>query len=322
MSTLRRPRPSVARAAGLAALWTSAAVTGCAPRPAPHTAPVAAPLAVPPLPELRHGHRAECLADGRILVFGGFSHGSDAADRGARAAWLFDPAQGAWARAADLHHAMAFHASTTIDGVPYAIGGAVERYDARADAWEVLLEGADLPESHGGAAAHGRRIYAAGGFKNAVIDVDARTHGALAEYPGQHASDHFAFVAVFDGALHVVGGLGGEDFQPRTEHFALDLVSGEWRAAAPLPQGDAAKFAAHAADARRLYVFGLQCAAVYDSVADRWEALPAPPWEGHRVMPACCLRDGVLYVLGGLGADGRHFENHAFDTVARRWVGP
>lgn len=282
--------------------------------------PPRAPLALPPLPQERHGHRAELLADGRILVFGGFDREDAGAERGGRTTWIFDPAQGAWSRAGDLNTAMSFHASATLAGSVYAVGGALERFDAARGAWELLIPGADLPSSHGAATAFGRSLVAAGGFKSALVDLDALNQDPFPDYPDRHEQDHFSFLAALDGSVHLAGGYSGDDFQPVARHWAWDGSS--WRARAPMPRPDAAKFAAWTADSYRgrLYVIGADCQAVYDARLDSWTELPAPPWKGYRAMPACVLREGYLYVLGGLGREGTTFGVDIFDTATGTWL--
>ncbi len=298
-----------------ALIWPCLWLTACA---AP--LPPRAPLTLPPLPQERHGHRAELLPDGRILVFGGFDHADATAERGGRASWIFDPAQGAWSRTGDLHTVMAFHASAAADGAIYAVSGALERFDAARDAWELLIPGAELPTTHGAATALGRSLVAAGGFRNAIVDLDALNWETFPDYPDRHGQDHFSFLAGLEGSVHVAGGYGGADFQPLARHWAWDGRT--WRACAPMPRPDAAKFAAWAADPAdgRLYVIGADCQAVYDARRDSWTELPAPPWREYRAMPACVLREGYLYVLGGMGPEGRAYGVDVFDTVAGVWL--
>ena len=93
-----------------------------------------------------------------------------------------------------------------------------------------------------------------------------------------------------------------------------------WRALR-YPAGTRAKFAAWGVDPERrlLIVFGMGGNRVYDARADSWAPLPKPPWTGFRVMPACFVADGYLYVLGGMREDGRTFDVDVYDIVAGRW---
>ncbi|MBL8862154.1 MAG: hypothetical protein JNK02_09090 [Planctomycetes bacterium] len=278
------------------------------------------PLGMARLPEARHGHRAEFLDDGRLLLFGGFDDADRSGERGGRASWLFDPERTAWARTGDLPIPMQFHGSCVRDGVVYALGGGLARYAPARGKWELVVAGEALPRSHFAAASFGRWIVAAGGFQNALVDPHTGVVEPLPDYPGRTPQDHFALVATLDGALHVAGGYGGESFDLQTHHWAFDGAS--WSPRAPLPRPFAAKFAAWAAEplSARLYVFDALGGLVYDARQDAWSELPAPPWSGYLVMPATAVRDGYFYVLGGETPDGSKNGVSIFDLRAAAWV--
>lgn len=281
---------------------------------------VRAPITIPPLPEHRHGHRAEFLADGSLLVFGGFDDASRSGERGGRSSWLLDPERGAWERVGDLERPMQFHGSTTREGVAFAISGHVERFDAERKAWDVVVPGDSMPRSHFAAATMGTRLVAAGGFQNAIADLANGAVEPLPDYPGRNEQDHFSFVAALDGVLHVAGGYSGADFQPHARHWTWD--GAVWSPRAPIPRPSSAKFAAWAAEpeSARLYAFDEAGGLVYDARSDAWSALPAPPWTGYLVMPACAVRDGYLYVLGGEQEGGKSHGVDVYDLRASAWI--
>jgi hypothetical protein len=335
VARIRRATLRARRHEGLALGLIALCILGCSRRPSTETTagPAAtsraaasrpAPLSLAPLPHGRHAHRAEVLPDGRVITFGGFEHGDASADRGMRATWIFDPARGAWSRGPDLNAPMAAHGSAVVDGIVYAVGGDVERFDAAASKWVVAIGGERFARSHLTAAQFGRRIFVAGGFpaerpRVAIIDPGTGAVEAIPPHPGMAAEDHFAFIAVFGDAIHVMGGLSGDDFQPTRRHHAW--TGRTWIEKAPLPVGDCAKFAAWGVDHERarVLVFGGGNFA-YDAKSDSWSPLPAPPWPGHRVMPAAFVREGYFYALGGMGEDRARFEVDVFDIEAGRWI--
>jgi hypothetical protein len=315
------------RALGFAAALAVAAVSQDT-RPAPATAsrPESrpTPLRLAPLPDRRHGHRAEVLPDGRVVVFGGFDNANLGGDRGQHASWLFDPAKSGWAKTGDLNTEMAFHASVVAGGSVYAIGGNVERFDAAVKKWEVVMSGEPFAKSHLTAAADGTRVLLVGGFPEsrprlAMVDVAEKKWDAVPPYPGFDPQDHFDYVAALSGRFHVAGGFSGKDFQPHTRHHAWDGHA--WIPRAPIPEPDGAKFASWAVDSERgrLVIFGMNGDYAYDARSDSWAPLRDPPWDSYRVMPATFVREGYLYVLGGIG-DGRVHGVDVFDLVSGRWV--
>ena len=95
-----------------------------------------------PLP--RFGHSATLLADGRILVTGGWRHGGiSALNPPLASAQIYDPAGDLWTDAKPLRTPRAEHASVTLpDGRVLVIGGLghapladAEIYDPSRDTW-------------------------------------------------------------------------------------------------------------------------------------------------------------------------------------------
>ena len=97
-----------------------------------------------PLVTPRYGHTATLLADGRVLVAGGWLNEHQVH----RTAELFDPTPGLWTAAADMLWTRADHAAVLLpDGDVLVMGGElslagipfVECYDPATDTWTCLL---------------------------------------------------------------------------------------------------------------------------------------------------------------------------------------
>lgn len=288
------------------------------------------PRPIEPLPAGRHGHRAH-IVDDELFVIGGFSQARG--DRGTTHTWVQDLETGTWRQAASLNQGKTFFSSVVVDGVIYAVGGSIERYDRLADRWDVVLPGGELPRTHFGAALIGRKIIVVGGYpveRSGVwsYDLDTGEVAALPSPPGFAPGDHFHFVAELGGELHVVGGLRAENFSPSDEHWVLD--GHRWRAAASPPEPVWAKFAIHAVMGDELYLFagfgttrddalGPTSGCRYDARSDTWERIAPPP--ELLVMPATVVLDGRLQVLGGQRLDDGPSPTavSSYDPETDRW---
>lgn len=294
------------------------------------TSPATDARQIEPLPAARHGHRAH-IVDDELFVIGGFSESRG--DRGTTSTWIQDLDTGTWRQVASLNEGKAFFSSAVVDGVIYAVGGSIERFDRVADRWDVVLPGGEFPKTHFGAALLGRKIIAVGGYpveQSGVMsyDLDTGEVAALPLPPGFTPGDHFHFVAELGGELHVVGGLRVEDFSPSDDHWVLD--GDGWRAAAPPPEPVWAKFAIWAVMGDELYLFagfgatrgdalGPTSGCRYDARSDTWERIAAPP--ELLTMPATVVLDGRLQVLGGqrLGDEPSPTAASSYDPETDRW---
>ncbi|MDA1260937.1 MAG: hypothetical protein O3A20_09990, partial [Planctomycetota bacterium] len=272
-----------------------------------------------PLPERRHGHRAEYLPDGRLLVFGGFSRESSDDTRGTAATWLWDPRVATWERKADLLLPKTFHSSAAVDGEIYALGDDVERWDDAAGRWVEVFPAGSVPKTHFAAAAVGRKIYAFGGFPKdlapVVLDLDAGTRERMPSPPSFTQGDHFAFVWERKGRLHVAGGMienGVGDL-----HWAWDGRA--WTARAPLPGPAATKFAVWGVAAGDLHLFAYEGCWRYDGDADAWRHLDPPPWPRDRAMAASVARKGRLQAIGGFSHGGVFRGVDEYDPASGLW---
>jgi hypothetical protein len=276
------------------------------------------PLAPALLPIERHGHRVERVRGG-LLSFGGFGD-PWLPDRGARETWWLAPGATSWQRRADLSLEHSFFASAVVDGAVVAIGNGIERYDFERDRWELVVPAGALPRSHFGAAALGRTLFVLGGFPKElgelhVVDLESGTVRVEPSPPSFRPGDHFHFVQTLGGKLHVIGGLDGETFRPRREHW----IRGErgWEAQPPPPEGLWAKFAVQAAVGDALYLFGDFGGWRLDAASGVWTSRSPPP--EMLVMAPSAEIDGTLWVIGGMGVERPRRVLLAYDVAADTW---
>lgn len=283
--------------------------------------PSAEPLDPAAFALAREGHRAEVL-DGTVYAFGGFSGEPDPEERGSRDVRRFDPVTGGWEATAPLAVQQAFAGSAVLDGALYALGGGVQRYDPERDEWQVVLEGPVLPDTHFACASFGTRAYVLGGYpaeRSGFYAYHARTNAveSLPPPPGFEPSDHFAFLFVLDGELHLAGGLDTTGFEPVAQHYVF--ADDEWSERAPPPMPIWAKFSASGVIGGSFYVFldgkGLR----YDAATDSWSEVAARP--EPLVMPACLELDGRLLSVGGVSLSGSRSTARAgvFDPLDDAW---
>lgn len=260
------------------------------------------------LPAERHGHRVELL-NGGLLSFGGFGD-AKAKDREQRQTWWLAPGADKWVRRADMGRGRAFFGSARIGDAVFAIGESVESYDFARDKWSELVPAGQLPRSHFGAAAIGRELFVLGGYGGSeaallVVDTDKRSVRSEPPPPEFAAGDHFHLVVALRGELHVVGGLDGEAFEPKREHWVRGKDG--WRALPPPPAPLWAKFGAHGVIGEvgplgeSLYVFEEQSAWRYDSKTEKWTR--TTPLGVQLVMPGVATDDRSLTLVGGMQVD-------------------
>ena len=122
--------------------------------------------------------------------------------------------------------------------------------------------------------------------------------------------------------IYVIGGFGGVTNVPTSKVWVLDVRSGRWREAAPLP-GPRGGHAAVVLDGR-IHVFGggnavstLASHSVYDPATNDWsEAAPLPRSEGS---PAAVALGGKIYAIGGRSGLDDYGDTYVYDPASDSW---
>ncbi|HZB03321.1 MAG TPA: kelch repeat-containing protein [Actinomycetota bacterium] len=225
---------------------------------------------------------AAALADGRIVVAGGFAE----PDRTVDTVEIYDLAADAWSAGPPLpipvNHAMAagLGSAVFVFGGYTAEGPPTDRAFAfRGGQWEELPPMPE-PRSAGGAAVVEGHVYVVGGVgpdgvatSTMVFDPasQAWSLGASLDRPREHMG-----VAAYGGSVYAVGGRAGS-------------------------------------------LAGFGNVEAYDPEADAWSALPAMPTP-RGGMAAAATSNGFVVALGGEEEDGTFEEAEAFDVQTERWI--
>lgn len=289
------------------------------------------------------------VVDGQIYFAGGFIPGGDetgdVARRTSRWAHRYDPATDQWTRLPDLParreytRAVGWESSFIIlggytQGRPGLPGAEVFRLDVTATEplWE-RLPLLSVPRSHLSVGVIGSQIIAAGGNRYDIAEkgYSVRTIQGLVERldlnsPGkgwQRASSipghprGWSATAVLKNQFYMLGGVTWtEEARLRlSEVLRYDPAIDQWTRLAdfpvPISGWEADVFAER-------YLIAVGGAArhwndvpfVYDTVSDRWLRIGSPlPPGGLFNDPGVCIIGDTIFVAGGEGAGGSHF-NH------------
>jgi len=244
-----------------------------------------------------------------------------------------------------------------VDGELYAIGGSEQqgkqqqesstltlRYDPMANSWQEM---AALPHrlSHAGVASLDGKIYAIGGFTDAIhigpqhtaYVYDPRTNHWSDIPPLAQARGSIAVTAV-DGKIHIFGGrtssqittIPGKNGAPALQagfgtvntHEVYDPATNLWSSAAPIP-GQPRDHMGIAVVNGKVHLFGGRVADVtdnlarhdvYDPATDRWTT--AAPLPKPRSSGAYTVLDGrIVYAGGECKPGGAAFTPNVFDDV-------
>jgi N-acetylneuraminic acid mutarotase len=302
-----------ALAAGLLAVVSAAcADTSPAPQPAPD-GPAWRRLADAPT---ERTEVAATLADGRIVVVGGFAEPGPTVD----VVEVYDIEDGTWSTGPPLPHAVNHAMAAAVDGEVYVFGGytadgppTARAFVLRDDRWQEIAAMPE-PRAAGGAAVAGERVYVVGGVGPTGVATTTMVLDPAADSwttaPGLGRPREHLGVAAVAGSVYAVGGRAGS-----LEGFA-DLEAyapgGAWRTLVlmPTPRGG---MAAAGTDNGFVVAMGgeeeggtFEEAEAFDVAAGRWVTLPPLPTPRHGLG---AVADGTtVYAIAGGPEPGLHFS--------------
>jgi Malectin domain/Kelch motif len=236
-----------------------------------------------------------------------------------------------WTRGTSSPTACFEATATTVGDTIYRFGGFDASFDVirtyssyrpATDTWTTLgTLPAGMAESHVAVANDGRYVYLAGGFggdidtsraptqwiSDAVMRYDTvgRTWSRIATLPQPRGAGTLDLV---DGKLHYISGNPADRVTNVADHFVLDLSTGRWTTAAPIP--DAKDHLSSVVLDGRIYTMGgehghderhLQRATVhvYDPATDAWTRLADLPQAKSHIEAGTFVHGSRIVMAGG-----------------------
>ena len=246
----------------------------------------------PPMHAARTGHLATALADGRVLVLGGYSHVQGGFDV-VRSAELYDPVTNAWATL-DSPIRSRYGSSATLlrDGRVLLITS-------------IAFEGWDMKHRD-----RQRAVFLA---PESLTWVDGPTTDDVV---GVHSA-----VALEGGQILVAGGalLVGDGPPPAVNLAAVfDPETARWQAIAPMREPRLDFPLLRLLDGHVLALGGVR-PEIYDPAADTWTKVDPPLSERWSSPRAVVLDDGRVFAVGEHGTSGSLPIAELFDASTGTW---
>lgn len=267
--------------------------------------------AVPSMANARFLHSATLLADGRVLVAGGFNTGPTGLDT----AEVYNPATNAWTTIPSMSSVHYFHTATLLlDGRVLVASGlvnnpsttpTVEMYDPVANAWTSVASIGTPRYSHTATLLSDGRVLIAGGVINAGNNVSAAaevfdpTTNTWTTVPSMSTPRELHTATLLaDGRVLVTGGNG---FGIRADAEIYDPVANAWTSVPDMAIPRLYHTATRLNDGRVLVAGGFYFSAlaeIYNPVTNAWSSIPSmgSPRYSHT---ATLLGDGNVLVAGG-----------------------
>jgi N-acetylneuraminic acid mutarotase len=295
------------------------------------------------------------VVDGKIYLAGGFIPGGDetedAGRRTSRWAHVYDPATDRWTRLPDLPERREYTRAIGSEKAFIILGGFVQGRPGLpgADVFSLDVSATEpewkrlplmsVPRSHLSVGIIGTHIVAAGGNRYDIAEkgYSAKTIQGLVErldldapekgwQPGAPIPGHprgWCATAVVKERLYLLGGVTwtAEARLRLTECLSYDPTSDHWTRLADFPV-PLSGWAADVFDRRYLIAVGgaarhwNDVPFVFDTETDRWLRIDSPlPPGGLFNDPGVCIIGDTLYVAGGEGAGGSHFNHFLIGKI-------
>lgn len=284
--------------------------------------------------EGRFRHAATLLADGQVIVAGGYNSGGALSS-----AELYNPASGSWSITSSLGQARQYLTATLLpNGRVLVAGGSdsasteqssAELYDPATGTWSSTGSMSQARDSHTATLLANGKVLVAGGEGNgtgAIASAELYDPATGTWSPtGSMAQARYFHTATLlaDGRVLVVGGFGTPARLSSAEIY--DPATGTWSPAGNLAQARVYHTAALLPDGRVLVAGGfngtvLASVEVFNPATGAWSAtgnLNQPRY----LHAAILLPDGKVLVAGGSGSvgSGYLFSAELYDPSAGTW---
>ncbi len=295
------------------------------------------------------------VVDGRIYLAGGFIPEGDETQevsrRTSRWAHRYDPQTGQWTRLPDLPGRREYTRAVAVKSALYVLGGMVQARPTVPSAEVFKLDTTQtplawqntpplqVPRTHLSVGEIGGRLIAAGGNRydfaekgyspntvqnvTEILDLNAPEKGWRFGAPLPGSPRGWCATEVVNEQLYLLGGI---TWTPEArvrlpETLRYNPATDEWTRLAdfPLPMSG---WEAAVYDNRYLIVIGGAGARwndvpfVYDTKEDRWLRVPNPLPPGALFNdPGVCIIGDTLYVAGGEGSGGSHFNHFLIGKI-------
>lgn len=284
--------------------------------------------------EAHQSNTATVLADGRVLVVGGFGAGGAVA-----AAELYDPIARSWSATGDPVEGRYGHTATLLrDGrvlvvggatggnvSPYAPSASVELYDPRSGSWTATASMSTARSEHTATLLLNGTVLVAGGkatFGGATLAsteiYDPATGSWTAAGPMIQARAGHTATWLSDGRVLVAGGSdSGDNFEGIASAELFDAISGSWIAAENMHEAHYGDTATLLLDGNVL-IAGGSSGDVYDPASGSWTATGSMI-QARSYHTATLLADGTVLVAGGAFGDALA-SAELYDPATSSWT--